>query len=63
MNTHSAVALVVEQRPDGSLIEFSVEGLSQDTLFEFRVRYKNSAGFSPYSLPSHRYVSIDAADS
>ncbi|KAJ1439186.1 hypothetical protein B484DRAFT_415959, partial [Ochromonadaceae sp. CCMP2298] len=42
------------QKPPSHLIEWEALDLQQDTLYEFRVRLLNAAGFSPFSQPSHR---------
>jgi hypothetical protein len=45
----------------GSRVRFRVRDLTQDTLYQFRIRFQNESGFSPYSPPSIR-VKTDRAD-
>ena len=42
------------QKPEGSRIRIKLAPLLPDTIYEFRVAYKNACGLSEYSLPSRR---------
>ena len=41
-------------KPDGSRFRFKMLDCPADTVFEFRICYRNDAGISVYSPPSHR---------
>ena len=41
-------------RPEGSLIQFPVEDLLPNQVYEFRVAFRNVNGLSQYTPPSHR---------
>ena len=55
---HVVIVRTFTQKPHGSRIQFTVHGLTQNKLYEFRVRYSNVAGKSEFSPPSHRYKSF-----